>query len=130
MNKVVHFEIPFDDAERAQTFYKELFGWNINKAGDMPYWIVHSGPVDEQQMPMESGFINGGMLQRDESNDPSGSKPVLVVKVESIEEHCKNAETMGAKVVLPARKVGDMGIYARIQDTEGNVIGLWQDLKK
>jgi len=28
--KVVHFEIPFDDAERARKFYSEAFGWTIN----------------------------------------------------------------------------------------------------
>ena len=25
--RVVHFEIPFDDAERAQAFYRQAFGW-------------------------------------------------------------------------------------------------------
>jgi hypothetical protein len=28
---VVHFEIPADDPERAAKFYRELFGWSINK---------------------------------------------------------------------------------------------------
>ncbi len=26
-------------------------------------------------------------------------------------------------------KVGDMGLYARVTDTEGNLIGVWQDIK-
>ena len=35
MNKVTHFEIPFDDQARAQKFYSDVFGWQINKFGDM-----------------------------------------------------------------------------------------------
>lgn len=31
---------------------------------------------------------------------------------------------------MPAMKVGDFGLYARVAGTEGNVIGLWQTLKK
>ena len=27
--KVVHFEIPFDDGERARAFYGETFGWQM-----------------------------------------------------------------------------------------------------
>jgi uncharacterized protein len=130
MDKVVHFELPADDTGRAQKFYKDLFGWDIQKAGEMPYWIVHTVETDEKMMPKESGAINGGMLKRDEQNDPGSSNPVLVIKVESTEDYCKKVEAAGGKIVLNTRKVGDMGLYARIKDTEGNVIGLWQDLKK
>ncbi len=39
MNKVSHFEIPYDDQERAQKFYQDVFGWQINKFADMDYYI-------------------------------------------------------------------------------------------
>jgi uncharacterized protein len=129
MNKVVHFEIPMDDTERAQKFYKELFGWEIIPAQGMPYWMVHTVACDENMMPKEAGAINGGMLKRDAEKDPSGVHPVIVIKVEDADEHCKKVESAGGKVVMPVVQVGDMGKYARVQDTENNVIGLWQDLK-
>ncbi|MGZ7136310.1 MAG: VOC family protein, partial [Methanobacterium sp.] len=31
MPRVVHFEIPADDPERAIEFYKNVFGWKIDK---------------------------------------------------------------------------------------------------
>jgi uncharacterized protein len=130
MNSVVHFEIPADDIERAQKFYKELFGWNIEKAGEMPYWIAKTGECDENEMPKESGFINGGLMERNAEQDPSGVKPVIVIKVEDLTEHLKKIEEAGGKVVMPAMDVGDMGHYARIEDTEGNVVGVWQDKKE
>ena len=130
MDKVVHFEMPVDDAERAQKFYKKLFGWEIQKFGEMPYWAVRTVEVDEKMMPKEKGAINGGMLKRDEKNDPGSKNPVIVISVPNTEEYCAKVEKAGGKVVLLARKIGDMGIYARVKDTEGNIIGLWQDLKK
>jgi len=27
--RVVHFEIPYDDGERARRFYAEAFGWQL-----------------------------------------------------------------------------------------------------
>lgn len=31
MSKVIHFEIPADNPERTIKFYKEVFGWKIDK---------------------------------------------------------------------------------------------------
>ena len=33
MSSIVHFEIHFDEAERARKFYTELFGWKVEKLG-------------------------------------------------------------------------------------------------
>ena len=126
MNKVSHFEIPFDDQARAQKFYSEVFGWEINKFGDMDYWIVKTCNSDQNMKPVEPGAINGGLLKRDET----GKNPVIVVDVPDIEEHLKKIETAGGKVVMPTIPIGDFGLYSRIADTEGNVIGVWQLLKK
>ena len=124
MDKVVHFEIPADDPERAQNFYKKIFGWKINAVPGIPYFIINTVETDEKNMPKELGAINGGMMQR---NAPDES-PVIVVSVKSVEEYLKKIEKEGGKVVLPLQEVGGMGLYARICDTEGNIIGLWQDL--
>ena len=31
---------------------------------------------------------------------------------------------------MPKQQVGDMGLYARVSDPEGNIIGIWENLKK
>jgi uncharacterized protein len=41
---VQHFEIPADDVARGQKFYKDVFGWNMEKAisgenPDQDYWM-------------------------------------------------------------------------------------------
>ncbi|MDX1441197.1 MAG: VOC family protein [Nitrosopumilaceae archaeon] len=125
MNKVVHFEIPFDDQSRAHKFYSEVFGWQITKYPEMDYYLVTTTPSDENMRPKEPGSINGGLLKK----DPSGKHPVLVIDVPSIDEHLAKIESAGGKTVMPKMKVGDFGLYARIEDTEGNVIGIWQTIK-
>lgn len=43
MPKMVHFEIPVDDPDRASAFYRETFGWEISGFGEMPFGS--SGPA-------------------------------------------------------------------------------------
>lgn len=125
----MHFEIPADDLNRAQRFYKEIFGWQIHKwpgEGEEPYYLIMTVESDEKGMPKIPGAINGGMLRR----QPGYQTPVIVINVSSIDDYLRKIEKAGGKVVVSKMKVGDIGLYARFQDTEGNVIGLWQDLKK
>ena len=120
--RVVHFEIPFDDGDRARSFYKELFGWQVMEMPDMGYTMVMSGPSDDTG-PNESGFINGGMLSR-EGTPAKG--PVLVIDVESIDATLERIQGSGGAVVSPKAPVGEMGFAAYFTDPEGNVVGLWE----
>ncbi|MCH9657435.1 VOC family protein [archaeon] len=125
MNKVVHFEIPYDDQGRAQKFYQDVFGWQITKFPDMDYHLAITAPSDEKTGPKEPGAINGGLLPKDHT----GEHPLIVIDVPSVEEHLKKIESSGGKTVMPVMKIGDYGLYARVSDTEGNVVGIWQTLK-
>lgn len=125
MNKVVHFEIPFDDQSRAQKFYQDVFGWQITKFPEMDYFLAVTTPSDENLKPKEPGSINGGLLKK----DPTGNHPVIVIDVPSLDEHIAKIEAAGGKTIMPKIEVGDFGLYARVQDTEGNIIGIWQTLK-
>jgi len=86
--------------------------------------VVNTVAVDENQMPKEPGAINGGITKR---NAP-GETPVIVIRVSKIDDAVRNVETGGGKVVMPTTKVGERGLYAKVTDTEGNVIGIWQGL--
>ena len=58
MRKVVHFEIPADDVDRAKKFYGSVFGWELQTMpmGNGEYTTVKTTAVDEQtQMPTEPG---------------------------------------------------------------------------
>ncbi|NJC21855.1 hypothetical protein BJ994_000931 [Arthrobacter pigmenti] len=122
--RVVHFEIPFDDGDRARSFYRDAFGWNMNEMPEMQYTMVASGPVGEQGMPSEPGFINGGMYKRDPESSPT---PVITVDVESIDTALAKVQELGGSTVGEKMAVGDMGFAAYFRDPEGNIIGLWEN---
>ena len=122
--KVVHFEIPFDDGDRARAFYAEAFGWQIASLPDLGYSMVTTGPSDPEKGPTEPGFINGGMFER--SAEFPGKGPNIVIDVPSIDEALRAIESAGGQAVAEKMPVGDMGFAGYFTDTEGNLLGLWE----
>jgi predicted enzyme related to lactoylglutathione lyase len=119
----VHFEIPADDEDRARTFYREAFGWQLQEMPELQYTIVMTTPVDQQtQLPTEPGAINGGLMKRS-ADTPS---PVLTVDVDSIDDSLKQIEAGGGSTVKGRTEIPGMGAFAYFKDTEGNVMGLWE----
>ena len=122
--KVVHFEIPFDDGDRARSFYGDVFGWQTMLMPDMGYTIVTTGPSDPETGPTEAGFINGGMFER--SDDFPGTGPTVVIDVPSIDDALQRVGAAGGTVLAGRTPVGEMGFSAYFTDPEGNLIGLWE----
>jgi predicted enzyme related to lactoylglutathione lyase len=123
-DKVVHFEIPYDDGERAQAFYAGTFGWQLMPMPDLGYTMVMTGPTDPVTGATEPGFINGGMFERTAELPGKGAN--LVIDVPSIDEALRKVEAAGGTVVRGRTQVGEMGFTAYFTDTEGNLVGLWE----
>ena len=121
--RVVHFEIPADDTERARDFYKSAFGWAITSMPDIGYSMVMTTPADESGMPAEPGSINGGMFAR----EGELRSPVITVDVEDIDAALAKIEGLGGSIVQAKQPVMDMGFAAYFRDPEGNIIGLWEN---
>lgn len=125
MGKVVHFEIPVDDIDRAKNFYSSIFDWDLQTAqmGDGEYTTVIATPVDEQtRMPTEPGAINGGLMQRTESTPA----PVVTIEVDAIDQALSQIAQNGGTTVTPRTPIPGMGAFAYFKDSEGNVVGLWE----
>ncbi len=123
--RVVHFEIPFGDGDRARSFYTDAFGWDTQSMPGMGYTLVTTGPSSRTAGPTEPGFVNGGMFSRDDW--PGGSPaPIITIDVDDIDAALTKLESLGGKTVIAKQPVGDMGFSAYFTDPEGNTIGLWQ----
>ncbi|MGH7629953.1 MAG: VOC family protein, partial [Gemmatimonadales bacterium] len=123
---IVHFEIPADNPERAAKFYRELFGWTINKwdgaaAGGIEYWMVQTVPTEPGGQPVRQG-VNGGLMPR----MYPGQGPVNYISVESVDDFVGRAERLGAKVLMGKTPVPSMGWFAQLNDTEGNLFAVWE----
>ena len=122
-NPVVHFEIPANDLGRAQSFYRDTFGWAVNPIPGMGYTLVMTAPTDEDGHLQQTGAINGGMLER----QGPVTAPIITIQVDDIETAVRQIEANGGKSLMGKVPVGDMGFSAYFADSEGNVLGLWED---
>ena len=120
--EVVHFEIPYVKRDRAKKFYSEIFGWKLKDESEMEYTLVSAGPVDENGRLTQPGMINGGMMKR----MPKVKAPVVYMSVDDIETTMKKIVEMGGKKITEKTAVQDMGWSAYFQDSEGNVLGMFQ----
>ncbi len=123
MDSVVHFDFTAAVPERAKKFYINTFGWKFTDLPEMNYSMIYTGEVDSNFMLKEKGRINGGMTLKGEQ----AKSPVLVINVASVSSALKRIEKNGGTVVMPKTEVGDQGYYARFTDTEGNLMGVWED---
>ena len=125
MDSIVHFEIPADDPKRAGEFYMKAFGWVVNPMPEMDYTMIGTTPSDENGMPQKPGAINGGMPKR----GMPVKQTVVTIGVDNIEDSLSKVEKLGGKRMGDKMAVGDMGWAAYFTDTEGNVVGLWQNAR-
>jgi hypothetical protein len=115
VSKVVHFEIPVDDAERASAFYRGAFGWEITGFGDQPYWLVRAGADTEPG-------ADGALIGRSELHQ----NPIVITGVDDIDSILSRIQQIGGQVVQAKLPIPGVGWSAYILDTEGNTIGLFQ----
>jgi len=107
VSRIVHFEIPADNPERAVHFYREVFGWQFQKwAGPQDYWLITTGPNDQPG-------ISGGLLRR---MQPDAST-VNTIGVASVDAYVAEIEKKGGKTVVPRMVIPGVGHVAYCQDS-------------
>ena len=115
MAKIVHFEIPVDDPQRAVAFYHDVLGWEVSRFGEEPYWLVRAGEDEEPG-------ANGALVGREELH----RSPVLIAGVADIDDVLSRVQMRGGEVVHGNLPVPGMGWSAYILDPEGNTVGFFQ----
>ena len=113
MNRPTHFEIPVNDADRAEKFYGAVFGWTFQRFPGAPqyYGLASTG---------EGAGIDGALMQRSADNSVT-----LTMEVASIEDAVAKITASGGSVVQGKAPVPGVGWFANCKDTEGNVFGVF-----
>ena len=114
-NRLVWFDIPVTDVERAATFYRAVLGIE-----------VHVVPMGEGKLGvLEHHDGNGGCLVHDpESITRQGGILVYLNAAGRIRDAVRQAERLGGSVLEPILGIGEHGFRAVVADSEGNRIGL------
>ena len=117
---VVHFEVVAKDGAKAQSFYGELFDWEINADNPMNYGIVDR----EKNLSPKGQGIGGGVGGAPEGYD---GHLTFYIGVDDVEPFLAKAEELGGKRIMgpdeletPAGKI----TLGQFSDLEGNTVGL------
>ena len=109
--KLVHFEVRARDADRAQSFWSGLLGWEFGGSAmpGMDYRMVRTG--DDQ----------GGAIYPDEATGAL----VVYFDTDDIDASIAKARELGGKAE-DKQPIPHVGWFARCVDTEGNEFSLFQ----
>jgi predicted enzyme related to lactoylglutathione lyase len=128
MANIAHFMIPADNIDRAKHFYQILLGWKIkptknpmdpSKIAEMQYHDIITGAAKEGTMNL------GGLYKRHMSESI-----LTFVEVGDIDKVLAKVEKLGGRITMQKEEIKGVGLTAVIQDSEGNVIGLWKPAMK
>ncbi len=127
MDGVVHFEMPADNGKRVSDFYSFVFGWKMNQLGeDMGnYILATTSPVDEKNMHINKGAINGGFFPKGQY----GSIPHIVIAVNNLKDKIETIKSNGGLIDGEIMEIPGIGQFIMIKDTEGNRVGMLQPLE-
>jgi uncharacterized protein len=114
---VVHFEVVGKDGQKLQSYYSELFGWQIDANNPMSYGIVQR----DGNTNAEGVGIGGGVGQGPDGYD---GHVTFYVEVPDVEAGLVKAESLGGTRIMGPMTIMDEIELGQFQDPEGHLIGL------
>jgi predicted enzyme related to lactoylglutathione lyase len=124
MDRVVHFEMPYDDPDRLSKFYKEAFGWGMQNLGSaMGGYVLATTTETDNRGPKKPGAINGGFFAKDPQWPPHTS---VVIEVDNLAASMKKVQSAGGQILGEPMEIPGIGNYVAITDSEGNRVGVLQ----
>ena len=111
--KLVHFEVPAQNGDRARSFWSGVFGWKFQDAGmpDLDYNMVRTGEDQGGAVYTSDEIAGKGVVVYFDTDDIDAS-------LDKVREHGGEADD---KQPIP-----HVGWFARCKDTEGNAFSLFQ----
>jgi uncharacterized protein len=111
-----HIEIPYDEEDRARSFYSGMFGWEFSQIpGFEGYDLYTSGP----------GGLGGALGKR---GVMAGTAVRNYITVDSVEDAVARIQQLGGTIVEGKTEIPGQGWYAVGTDTEGNELAVYENL--
>lgn len=119
-NAISWFSLAAEDFDRAKKFYEAVYEQELKvmeNDGDTMLML----PGD-----MENGGV-GGAITKGPGRTPSKDGAIVYLNFEGdLQKVIDRAEAAGGTVETPKTAIKpDMGFYAQIIDSEGNIVGVW-----
>jgi predicted enzyme related to lactoylglutathione lyase len=110
---IVHLEITGQDGEKLQTFFSDLFGWQLNADNPMNYG---------------TGMINDDIGLGVGAAPEGPGAAVFYIGVDSVADTLGKAESLGGKTVMPSSEVPGGPTIGLFTDPEGHMVGLFEGM--
>jgi uncharacterized protein len=117
---VVHFEVIGNDAQKLQSYYSELFGWDVDASNPLGYGVVQR----EGNTNADGVGIGGGV-----GKSPGGydGHVTFYVEVPDVGAALARAKQLGGSPIFGPDQVPGIDVtLGQFSDPEGHVIGLVQ----
>ena len=117
-NALNWFEIPARDIDRAQRFYETLLGVALRREAMGPQATL-------AVFPYEQPGVGGCLMQAPGLEPAAGGTLPYLGATPTLDAALQRLEQAGGKLLTPKVTLPDgMGVFAHIQDSEGNRVGL------
>lgn len=112
------FEIPVADLDRAQAFYETLLATTLRREA--------MGPKTLALFAYGEAGVGGCLMAGAGVPEPSASGTLVYLHAApSLGAVLARVEAAGGRITTPPVQLpGDMGVFAHVQDSEGNRVGL------
>lgn len=114
---VVHFEIIGKDAGKLQSYYSDLFGWDIDADNPMNYGIVQR----DGNTNADGAGIGGGVGKGPEGYE---GHVTFYIEVPDVEGALAKAESLGGSRSMGPEKVANGVEIGLFNDPEGHLVGV------
>jgi predicted enzyme related to lactoylglutathione lyase len=110
---IAHLEVTGQDGAKLQSFFSDLFGWQLNADNPMNYGTATlSDDVGVGVGPAQEG--------------PGAA--VFYLGVDSVADTLAKAESLGGKTVMPPMAVPGGPTIGLFTDPEGHMIGVFENM--
>jgi predicted enzyme related to lactoylglutathione lyase len=108
---VVHLEVTGNDAAKLQSFFSDLFGWELDANNEQNYGV---------------GMVNAnvGVGVGPAQEGPGAS--VFYMAVDDVDGTLAKAESLGGSRIMGPMEVPDGPTIGLFADPEGHVVGVFQ----
>jgi len=106
-----------EDADKAASFYAELFGWDVEKVRDGSYAIHHQGRLIASVTQIDGSIP-----------DASESFWLVGIAVAEVDEAVKQASQLGAEILESVTTIEGYGRFAAVSDPQGAPVMLIEPL--
>jgi uncharacterized protein len=109
--RLVYFEVPADDTQRAKDFYAELFGWQFR-------------PMQEgfEYHMLEEGIEPGGAIYPSQTGEKGA---IIYFESDDVDASVEQVNELGGSAE-DKQPIPGVGWFARCEDTEGNPFSIFQ----